>query len=99
VLADRIGARIDAMLDGGWPEEVERLMNTVEPDAPAWNATGYDAVREMVAGRLTRAAARERILIGTRQYAKRQRTWFRHQLPADGVRRVRGWEDFASGTR
>jgi tRNA dimethylallyltransferase len=99
VLADRIGARIDAMLDGGWPEEVERLMNTVEPDAPAWNATGYDAVREMVAGRLTRAAARERILIGTRQYAKRQRTWFRHQLPADGVHRVRGWEDLASGTR
>jgi tRNA dimethylallyltransferase len=93
VLAERIAARIDAMLDGGWPEEVERLMDTVEPDAPAWNATGYDAVRELLAGRLTRAAARERILIATRQYAKRQRTWFRHQLPAEGVRRVRGLEE------
>jgi tRNA dimethylallyltransferase len=97
VLAERIAARIDAMLDGGWPEEVERLMNTVTPDAPAWNATGYDAVREMLAGRLTRAAARERILIATRQYAKRQRTWFRHQLPAEGVLRLRDRNDFGTG--
>jgi tRNA dimethylallyltransferase len=42
----------------------------------------------MVRGDLTRAAAREAILIHTRQYAKRQRTWFRHQLPADRVTRI-----------
>jgi tRNA dimethylallyltransferase len=80
-LAHRIVSRIDHMLDHGWPEEVARLMETTPADAPAWNATGYGAVRQLVVGTLSRAAAREQILIATRQYAKRQRTWFRHQLP------------------
>ena len=87
-LASRIAARLDEMLDHGWPDEVQRLMQTVPPNAPAWNATGYDVVRRMLRGDLTRAAAREAILIHTRQYAKRQRTWFRHQLPADRVTRL-----------
>jgi tRNA dimethylallyltransferase len=80
VLAQRIGRRLDEMLANGWPEEVERLMQMIPPDAPAWNATGYDAVRRLLAGELSRAAARDAILVSTRQYAKRQRTWFRHQL-------------------
>jgi tRNA dimethylallyltransferase len=84
-LAERIASRIDHMLDHGWPEEVQQLMISVPEDAPAWNATGYDVVRDLVAGSISRATARERILIATRQYAKRQRTWFRHQLPADQV--------------
>src|SRR5262249_17490666 len=85
LLADRIGARIDEMLDHGWPDEVRRLMDTIVGNAPAWKATGYDAVRRLVRGEQTRAAAREEILIAPRQYAKRQRTWFRHQLPAKRV--------------
>jgi tRNA dimethylallyltransferase len=88
VLADRIAARIDDMLDHGWPDEVAELMHTVPEDAPAWNATGYDAVRRLVMGTATRAVVHEEILIATRQFAKRQRTWFRHQLPADRVTRV-----------
>ena len=88
VLAERIGARIDEMLDGGWPEEAMTLMQTIPADAPAWNATGYDAVRRLVRGELSRDAAREAILIAARQYAKRQRTWFRHQVPAARVTRV-----------
>ena len=96
-LADRIGARIDDMLDHGWPDEVQRLMATVPADAPAWNATGYAAVRRLVAGEATRAAVRDEVLIATRQYAKRQRTWFRHQLPTDAVTLVNpleaGWEE------
>ena len=87
-LAERIAFRIDHMLDHGWPEEVQRLMITVSEDAPAWNATGYDVVRDLVAGSISRDTARERILIATRQYAKRQRTWFRHQLPANRVTTV-----------
>jgi tRNA dimethylallyltransferase len=87
-LAHRIASRIDHMLDHGWPEEVARLMHTVPAGAPAWKATGYDAVRQMIDGRLTRPAAREQILIATRQYAKRQRTWFRHQLPAADVTHI-----------
>jgi tRNA A37 N6-isopentenylltransferase MiaA len=42
----------------------------------------------MAEGSLGVAAGREEILISTRQYAKRQRTWIRHQLPADQTTRV-----------
>jgi len=99
-LSDRIAARIDDMFDHGWPDEVQRLMHTVSATAPAWKATGYDAVRRFVSGELTRSAAVERILIETRQYAKRQRTWFRHQLPSDRVTRLNpdagDWQDIAA---
>jgi tRNA dimethylallyltransferase len=96
-LAQRIGARLDTMLNAGWLNEVEQLMNSVPPEAPAWKATGYDTVQRMARGELTRDAAREAILVETRQYAKRQRTWFRHQLPPDRVLTVnplaRDWEE------
>lgn len=88
LLGERIARRIDDMLEQGWADEVQRLMQTVSPDAPAWNSTGYDAVRRLVRGELTRAAFHEQVLIATRQYAKRQRTWFRHQLPDDVTTRV-----------
>jgi tRNA dimethylallyltransferase len=96
-LQARIARRTAAMLDGGWPEEVERLRLAVPEDAPAWNASGYRQVRAMVEGHISRQAAQEAIVIETRQYAKRQRTWFRHQLPAHGVTRIdpsgSDWED------
>jgi tRNA dimethylallyltransferase len=85
VLRERIVQRVDAMLAGGWVDEVQRLQQSVPPDAPAWNATGYDAIRQVVAGTLSLARAREQVIIATRQYAKRQRTWFRHQLPSASV--------------
>jgi tRNA dimethylallyltransferase len=85
VLRDRIAARVDAMLDAGWPSEVEALMRDVPDDAPAWNAAGYEVVRRLVRGEISRMHAREQIVIETRQYAKRQRTWLRHQLGAAPV--------------
>ena len=87
-LAARIATRLDAMLAGGWVEEVTRLLENVPEDAPAWKASGYRALAEHVHGRTSRAAMREQILIETRQYAKRQRTWFRHQLDERLVTRV-----------
>lgn len=87
-LSGRIEARADAMLDGGWPEEVAALARTVPDAAPAWNATGYEAIRAMVRGEISRAAARDRVVVETRQYAKRQRTWFRHQLGDAPVSRI-----------
>jgi tRNA dimethylallyltransferase len=85
VLQARIEARVDGMLDHGWADEVRELIRTVPDDAPAWKASGYDAMRQHVEGRLDLSSARERIIIETRQYAKRQRTWFRHQLPSAAV--------------
>jgi tRNA dimethylallyltransferase len=87
-LSARISARLDAMLAGGWVEEVRRLMTEVPESAPAWNASGYRAVREYVRGDLDLDDARETILIETRQYAKRQRTWLRNQLVGADVTRI-----------
>ena len=88
VLASRIEARVDAMLAGGWVDEVRRLAASVPAGAPAWKASGYGWVQAHVNGEVDLATARTRIVIETRQYAKRQRTWFRHQLPAGRTTRV-----------
>jgi tRNA dimethylallyltransferase len=87
-LAFAIEARARLMLGSGWQEEVNQLMLDVPEDAPAWNATGYRTVRAMRRGEIARAEAEERVIIETRQYAKRQRTWFRHQLQGEDVTRT-----------
>ena len=96
-LPSRIVARAAAMLDGGWVEEVRELVRATSPAAPAWNAAGYDAVRRHVLGELDRDTALERVVIETRQYAKRQRTWFRHQVEPDRTHRLvsgaSGWQE------
>ncbi len=79
-LQAQIAARIDTMLAVGWVDEVRSLTATVPADAPAWQACGYAHLRELVTGGAALARVREAILVETRQYAKRQRTWFRHQL-------------------
>jgi tRNA dimethylallyltransferase len=87
-LADRIEKRVDAMFDAGWLNEVSNLDQAVPEDAPAWKASGYGTMRRVARGELDLSSARERIIIETRQYAKRQRTWFRHQLGDAPVTRV-----------
>jgi tRNA dimethylallyltransferase len=84
-LGERIESRVDTMLEQGWADEVRELMRTVPPEAPAWQASGYVVMREYVDGAIDLSSARQRIIIETRQYAKRQRTWFRHQLPPEAV--------------
>ena len=96
-LPQRIAARARAMVDAGWVEEVRSLSDRVPAGAPAWKATGYDVVRQYVRGAIGREAMLERVVIETRQYAKRQRTWFRHQLERDRVQRLAldapGWQE------
>jgi tRNA dimethylallyltransferase len=96
-LPSRIAARTAAMFDSGWVDEVRGLMKSVPADAPAWNASGYRTVRQHVEGAMDRKAAIDKIIIETRQYAKRQRTWFRNQLNDENVTRLApnapGWED------
>ena len=87
-LGSRIERRVDTMLEAGWADEVRELMQTIPFDAPAWKASGYSVIREHVEGGLDLSSARQRIIIETRQYAKRQRTWFRHQLPSSAVTHV-----------
>lgn len=87
-LAGIIERRTCEMLANGWINEVRQLLDVVPEDAPAWNASGYRTIRDLVAGRISTKAAEERIVIETRQYAKRQRTWFRHQLAGENVVRL-----------
>lgn len=84
-LATWIASRVDAMERGGWVDEARALDIDVASGAPAWQASGYTAMRDVARGRLTWPAARAAAIVATRQYAKRQRTWFRHQLPASHV--------------
>ncbi len=84
-LAGAIATRTDAMLSAGWLDEVRSLAQRVSQDARAWTATGYDTMRRVTAGELTLEQGRELVIVATRQYAKRQRTWFRHQLVGERV--------------
>ena len=87
-LAASIARRAVAMLAAGWREEVRTLIDEVPADAPAWNATGYRTIRLLEAGALAERDALDRVIVDTRQYAKRQRTWFRHQLAGHDVTRL-----------
>ena len=95
-LAHRIAHRTRAMLAAGWREEVRALTRDVPADAPAWNACGYGAIRQLEDGTISEREAESRVVVSTRQYAKRQRTWFRHQLAGQDVTwldpRVPDWE-------
>lgn len=81
----QIADRVRQMLEAGWEQEIEQLADDVPADAPAWNACGYAVLRDAMAGGMSRRDAIDRTIVDTRQYAKRQRTWFRHQLPAGRV--------------
>ena len=80
-LYERINRRVDAMFAAGLIDEVRELAKTV-PDTvflsrTASQAVGYREAMEVLAGRLTLPAAIERTKTRTRQFAKRQLTWFR----------------------
>lgn len=86
-LKERIRRRTEAMLDSGWIDEVERLRAAGHgPDSPAWDALGYGTVAALADGEIDREEAVERVVSSTWQYARRQRTWFRHQPQEDAVR-------------
>src|SRR5215467_12343492 len=78
----RIDARFDAMLKAGALDEVERLAaRKLDPLLPAMKAHGVPALIRHLHGELTREEAATIGRADTRHYAKRQFTWFRHQLP------------------
>lgn len=75
-----IEERLSAMMQRGFAKEVEDLVADGLPDsAPAMRAIGYRTMARAVRGEVSQEEAFESILIETRQYAKRQRTWLRKE--------------------
>ncbi|HUV35539.1 MAG TPA: tRNA (adenosine(37)-N6)-dimethylallyltransferase MiaA [Patescibacteria group bacterium] len=78
VLYACINERTRRMMAEGWIEEVERLIQGgADPAWPGFGSLGYPEVLSLVRGELTREQAIDRVARLTRQYAKRQLTWFR----------------------
>ncbi|TCM58665.1 tRNA dimethylallyltransferase [Rhizobium sp. PP-F2F-G48] len=80
-LRRRIDRRFEAMLEQGAVEEVETLLALdLAPDLPAMKAIGVPQIAAMLQGTMGRRGVIETASAATRQYAKRQMTWFRNQL-------------------
>lgn len=84
-LLDRINRRFDQMLRHGALNEVQTMLERFDPALPAFRAIGVPELAAHLRGEISLEAARERATIATRQYAKRQRTWFRARM-ADWTR-------------
>lgn len=76
----RIARRFDQMIALGALEEVRRVAPDYDPALPAHRAIGVPELMAHLAGDLTLDQARERAVIATRQFAKRQRTWMRSKM-------------------
>ena len=77
VINERINQRISQMLKMGFLDEVETLIQDYSAKAPALQAIGYKQAVEFLQGKLTKQKMIEQIQQKTRQYAKRQRTWYK----------------------
>lgn len=79
VLYERIDARVDTMLGEGLLDEVDRLLKSgVSEDAQSMQGLGYKELIPVLKGEVPLPEATEMIKRKTRNYAKRQLTWFRH---------------------
>ena len=78
-LHERIAERLDQMLMEGFIDEVRALYHQpdLHPTLPALRAVGYRQAWQFLSGAFDEKTMREKILIATRQLAKRQMTWLR----------------------
>ena len=84
ILAERIAQRTAHMFENGLLDEARWLRDRgFDRTLPALSGVGYAEALAHLDGQLSLAEAIERTTIRTRQYARRQRTWFRHQLPTN----------------
>lgn len=82
ILKDKIARRAHLMLENGWIDEAKRALDDGLLATPtAHQALGYRLIAEHLRGAFDRAELEKRIVTATWQFARRQRTWFRHQHP------------------
>lgn len=79
-LTPRIERRFDLMMDSGLMDEAASLLPRWAPNAPGAKAIGAAEVMAHLRGEISESELREAVTIQTRQYAKRQRTWFRSRM-------------------
>lgn len=80
-LVARIDQRLDRMIAGGAMAEIAALAElALDPALPAMRAIGVPDLLDALSEKISVPEAVARAKIATRQYAKRQSTWFRHQL-------------------
>jgi tRNA dimethylallyltransferase len=88
VLYDRINARVQNMVNAGLIDEVEKLLaRGYDEHSPGMKTVGYAELISYFKGEASLDAAIDEVQRATRRYARRQETWFRHQL-ADPVVRI-----------
>ena len=80
-LYENINKRVDLMFEQGLVDEVKNLLNKYELSVTAKAAIGYKEVIEYLSGKYSLEECKELIKKRTRNYAKRQVTFFKHQLP------------------
>jgi tRNA dimethylallyltransferase len=73
----RIERRTEQMIEAGLVEEVARLGQKYGWDLPLLETLGYQEIKQHLAGNISLTQAQHLIVLHTRQFAKRQRTWFR----------------------
>jgi tRNA dimethylallyltransferase len=77
ILDRRIKQRTEQMIAAGWEAEVKALCEKYGSDLPLLNTLGYQEMKQYLAGDISLQEAKELTVLHTRQFAKRQRTWFR----------------------
>jgi tRNA dimethylallyltransferase len=86
ILYDRINSRFLAMLAAGALAEVEQLLaHNLDPTLPAMKAVGVPELAAYLRGDCALDTAIQQAQQHSRNYAKRQHTWFRHQMTWDQV--------------
>lgn len=73
----RIKKRTEIMLNQGLVKEVEYLINKYGEDLPLLNTLGYAEIKQYLLGEISLLETKDLIVLHTRQFAKRQRTWFK----------------------
>lgn len=87
VLNERINARVDKMFeDGLYQEFCELVKQGAKPEMQSMKAIGYQELFAVMEGKATLEEAKEQIALHSRRYAKRQMTWFRHQMPVSFIK-------------
>ena len=83
ILDERIEKRLNMMFDSGLIHEVEKYFRDEKTwDYQSFQAIGYKEWKEYFLNQVSLEEVKQKILVSTRQYAKRQLTWFRHQFSA-----------------